>query len=323
VYRSLCIFEVLASATIFVASALAQPPARQLPPVWPGETQLSRAEFAGQRVFITPSGDALMIRVPRDPGDPDGPQETRRVQLNNQLLPAVAARVSAFETATYQYNYTVLNANGAHDPIGTWALVVPLEDKDFRMTFLGGTAQWSAGRSTTASAPRAGLPVPQLGCFARWSVQESATRIMPGRELAGFQISSSSLPGLTTAYFSSGIWPKFQEEWPDSVFQQLSFRNNPAYRDKMEITIGPRFVPGTPISQVAQDYQLGLKQLIKDGRVDPDSAFLRAVLGALAEIVAPGSGVLAPINSKPNTRWEMELRSAIQISIPFLFGDRR
>jgi len=143
---------------------------------------------------------------------------------------------------------------------------------------------------------------------------------MPGTELSGFQIWSSNLPGLTTAYFSSGVWPEFSEEWPDSVFQQLSYRNNPAYADKWAITMGPRFAPGTPVSQIALDYQLGIRQLMKDGRVDPNSTFLHAVLGGL-EMIASGLGARSPIKTKPITPWENELRSAIQISIPTFFGD--
>src|SRR5262249_15536881 len=152
--------------TVFVA---AQERVIQLPPTWPSDGRVP-ARLKKQYVFLSPNQDTLIVRLPVEENNLDGPLRVVQIPLYNQLHPSIHMTMSSSEPRRYRYSYTVSNSPKAKDRIGTWALVVPVEDEAFEMSHFRAPQNkgWSGkNRSVMSKAPRVGLPGWPMGCFAR------------------------------------------------------------------------------------------------------------------------------------------------------------
>lgn len=292
----------------------------ELPPTWPADGKVPE-RLKNQYVFLSPQQDTLIVRMPVDEDNPDGPRRVVRIALHNQLHPSVRATISSPQAALYQYNYTLSNSLNAKDRIGTWALVVPLEDEAFDMSHPD-TPQhkgWSGKvRATTVNAPRVGLPGWPLECYARWFRNETSKLATPGNSVSGFEMSSSNKPGLTTAFFASDVPPRFElmKGSPVTIHEQMEFYNkDPAWRDHPRVTVGPRFPASTPAIEIVRDFQAGIERLVTDKRLEAGSPFIKELLKWLSEASREDSPRPFKITTPPTTDFEKEIKAALELSL--------
>src|SRR5262249_22681472 len=181
-------------------------------------------------------------------------------------------------------SYTVSNSPKAKDRIGTWALVVPVEDEAFEMSHFRAPQNkgWSGkNRSVMSKAPRVGLPGWPMGCFARWFRQEESKLVVPGSSVDGFEISSANKPGFTTAFFASDIAPPFElmQGAPAIFDNQLEFYSkDPAWRERPRVTIGPRYPGNTSDLNILKDFQAGIERLVRNKKLDMEYLFIKEFL---------------------------------------------
>src|SRR5262249_25435308 len=231
----------------------------QLPPTWPSDGRVP-TRLKEQYVFLGPKQDTLIVRMPVEENDLNGPLGVVTIPLHNNLHPSVRVTISSPKPGLFRYDYTISNSSKAEDRIGTWALVVPPEDEVFDMTHAETHEHqgWSGKtRSIMSRAPRVGLPGWPPGCIARWYSQEKSQLVTPGSSVGGFEISSANKPGLTTAFFASDIPPPFEllQGSPAALQGQMEFYNkDPAWRDCPRVIIGPRFSANTPEIDILKDF---------------------------------------------------------------------
>jgi len=302
-------------------AAFAQERKIELPPTWPADGKVPE-RLKNQYVFLSPQQDTLIVRMPVDVDNPNGPRRVVRVALRNQLHPSIRVTMSSPEPERYRYNYTISNSSKAKDRIGTWALVVPLEDEAFDMSHPSTPEHqgWSGKtRVTTVNAPRVGLPGWPLGCYARWFRNEKSKLVAPGSSVGGFEITSANSPGLTTAFFESDIPPRFEliQGAPAEMDKEMEFYNkDPAWRGHPRVTIGPRFPASTPALDIIKDFQSGIGRLITDKRLEAGSPFVKELQKWLTEAIRENSPRPFRITAQPTTEFEAEIKAALEISLP-------
>ncbi len=292
----------------------------QLPPTWPADGRIPE-RLKNQYVFLNPQRDTLIVRMPVDWDNPDGPRRVVRVPLYNNLDPSIRVSMSSPTTGLYRYSYALSNSPKAKDRIGTWALVVPLEDEAFEMSHPENPEHkgWSGkNRTRMLNAPRVGLPGWPLGCYARWFRKEQSKLVTPDSSVGGFEISSANKPGLTTAFFASDIPPPFEllKGSPVALHEQLDFYNkDPAWREHPRVTIGPKFPASTPALDILKDFHGGIERLVSDKRLEAESPFVKELLKRLTEAARNNSARLIMPSVKPPSAFEMEIKSAIEMSL--------
>jgi hypothetical protein len=293
----------------------------ELPPTWPANGRIPE-RLKNQYVFLSPQQDTLIVRMPVNENNPDGPRRVVRVALHNQLHPSVRVTMSSPEPGRYQYNYTISNSLKAKDRIGTWALVVPLEDEAFDMAHPDTREHqgWSGKtRSTTVNAPRVGLPDWPLGCYAGWFRKEKSKLVTPGSSVGEFEIMSANSPGLTTAFFESDIPPRFEliQGAPAEMDKEMEFYNkDPAWRGHPRVTIGPRFPASTPALDIVKDFQSGIERLVTDKRLEAGSPFVKELRKWLTDTIRENSPRPFRTTAQPTTEFEAEIKAALETSLP-------
>jgi hypothetical protein len=133
--------------------------------------------------------------------------------------------------------------------------------------------------------------------------------VQPGGALQGFEVESASRPGFATAWFSVGKWPELDQSWPEKIFTQLDFIEDQAIRDKMWLVVGPMFSERTPVSTIVANFQTGIQELVKAGRLDETSPFVVELRQAL------GSISTARIKAHPRGDLEQLILRAAELSL--------
>jgi hypothetical protein len=302
------------SLSIFAQSTPPSAPHYQTPPTWPGEIAGVR-QAAGRYVYITADREAIVIRPPTDWVNVHGKPPIIRYDLHNRLRPAVLVELTGNASVGYSYAYTISNGKEAEDSIQTWELVVPVDAS--RDLAVSGAKEWGAGASRGPAIIRqAELPDQMPGRVATW-VQDNRDKLIgPGETQAGFHLRSPCRPGFSTALFSSGVWPDIDQEFPDAVFDQLDFYNDPTWRYVPSLTFGPMFCDGTSQQTIIQNMISGIKRSIATRVIRADSAFVREALADLAA-VADGQPLTERIVPGPTDEPEREIFSALQLSLSF------
>jgi hypothetical protein len=252
-------------------------------PTWPEDGRIP-AQYGGRFVFLTQDKHTVVVLAP-EPGQTDmtGPKQVIRVPLWNNILPRVSASVTQVSGAI-KYEYTIENSNEAKDPIGKFSLIVPAGVSDLKISHIPTKpgAPWAGAAAHAVIAQQAFLQKPS-GRYLTWFYQGD-NLIQPAAMLGDFILESSYLPGLTTAWFSSGRLVEFDQSWPNEIFQQLYLLEDRRWREASVITVGPMFPPETPKDAMAQNFRQDIEQLIKAGLLSGSSQWVQEAVGILNEL---------------------------------------
>jgi len=290
------------------------------PPIWPGESGLA-SQPADRLVFVSPERDAIIVRAPPEWARAKGKPAVVRYELHNRLRPSLLAQMSA-SRGGYVYDYTIGNGRDARDVIQTWSLTIPAAGDQPGELEISGSGHWYGGHSFAPIMRQVELPDQPLGRVAVWVQDETDRMISPGGSHAGFRIESSCRPGFTTALFGSGTIPGIDQEFPDEVFAQLDFYNDPTWKDVPELTFGPMFCGETPQRVIAQNMISGIKRSIDAGRVRSTSEFAREALAKLNAPITNDGPVATAMASRPSGEFEEEVSKALQLSLSFQIAAR-
>jgi hypothetical protein len=142
--------------------------------------------------------------------------------------------------------------------------------------------------------------------------EDGGARIAPGESLSGFGVDSDYLPGLTTAWFSSGKLVEFDQDWPREIFADLVLLEHPRWRMAPVTTVGPMYPPSTPRDQIAKRLLLNVEQLTKAGLLKPSSPFVAQTLRTLSE---HGSQASPSMTSAASGALEEAISTVMEISL--------
>ncbi len=290
------------------------------PPIWPGDAHKA---LPGQDVFLTRDGHEIIVLAPA----PDGAKKIVRVRLWNDLAPSVSEEIQPLDHGLLRYAFTITNAPQAKDSIRMWDIVVPATGDVVHATLPVRTPEnWRAGGVLPHGviARQEAIESEELGRYLTWFPPEDETRsIAPGQSLSGVAVDSTYLPGFTTAWFSSLHMPQqeFDQDWPASIQNQLSFFNDPKYREKMLLVIGPMFAPGSSDPPIIANFRAGARELMKAGRLNPSSPFVRALSEALNG--SPGNWRSHELPASPADATERLVAHAAALSLGMRFASPR
>lgn len=301
----------LAASGIIAQDRLADPV-----PFWPEANRIP-ANSSEQYVFLTRDKHTIVVLVPenREMGL-TGPKKIIKVPIRNDLAPSVSAQVARAPSGNFTYQYTIQNRPSAKDAIGAFTLIVPPSDPNLEVRGLvsNGEASWrGAAPHGPPIAKQAVFPDAPLGRYLIWFKQDGKV-IQAGGILGGFATQSSYLPGLTTAWFSSGQLVELDQSWPREVFKQLDLLEDRRYREVYAITIGPAFPPQTAKLQIVAELQQQLEELMKAGVLDRSSPFAQEVVKILREFHQnpEQQGVL---KSRPQNATESAIAAVLRESV--------
>lgn len=283
-------------------------------------------ELRNHYVFLTSDRHTVVVVVPERPDTgPDGRRRVVRVPLRNDLRPFLSFSISKVPSGEWLYQYTVSNGAGAADSIGAYTLIVPAGNPPLRSLsptvaghrlFAGGIAPGGP-----AIAKQAIFPEAPLGRYLLWYQQDEHV-IRPGEELAGFGVQTSYLPGLTTAWFSSGELLDIDQSWPPEIFQDLVLLEDRRWREKFVVTIGPCFAPDAPSEPMVESFRTGLRRMRDAGWLDSSSPFVKEIAAVLENWPARPPHEAGVLHQRPTTPLESEIAKALEVSLHLVFEGR-
>ena len=269
-------------------------------PRWQGEA--AARSLKGQYVFRGRPGE-IVVYWP-DPSD-QAHWVTYRFWLQNRVVPEIQANVGRSQDL-FVYRYTMGNGPKAESVIWSWSLVGP-SDEVLKVSH----SAWKGSKSYAVGALQAMLPGVPKGVFLFW-MRGPAPAIEPGGELAGFEVDSSFLPGLTTAYaIGEGGLLKPPAEFTEEVERQVIPLELPHVMMKTSVTIGPRFAPGTTLATILRAYQEDIHSLVKEGMLDGDSAFVGELTRSLSSGIRSPQDYAISFTGKPLAPLEREIGDAL------------
>jgi hypothetical protein len=288
-------------------------------PLYPGDGNIP-PELKDYFVFLDPETWDLVVSYPE--GDSTSVRKRFKVGLARHVVPSLAVEVKKQASGSYSYRYTVSNRGNARQAIKSWYLSVPRPK----------APDPADPSSRTVSVPAG--PWRQIDyAFSpgnwskRWDSQEVNANIRPGMGPQSFQIQTENKPGFTTAYFQ-GPTPHNEialHGMPQRVIDQLELCQDLQFNSASVSTLGPMFAPGTLRVVIAGDFHVGISMLIKQGRLDAASPFIKDALFALQQFIELPRGdeltaevdqsVQFPtISEKPSTPAESEIEHAMKLA---------
>jgi hypothetical protein len=154
------------------------------------------------------------------------------------------------------------------------------------------------------------------GRYLLWFQQPERNVVTPGKVIDGFTLKSSCLPGLTTAWLSSGELVNFDQSWPEEIFKQLELLEDFRFWEVFVPTIGPMFTSTTPKPLIAGELVKELQALVKYGWLRPASLFTKEALRLAQELITTNLSVRPrAMNTAPQTYTEKAVALAFQISL--------
>ncbi len=241
-----------------------------------------------------------------DPSDRNHKQVMFRFWLQNRVDPQCTAAIRRDSEGLYVFSYALANGTRAATPIWSWNLVAPSDDP---MAKISHPVWRGTNNSVTPLAHQTLLNDRGLAAYYSW--MGSAAPIAPGARQDHFDVISSFRPGLTTAYAIGDGGIRAPGEIPEDAVQQLIPLERPQVMYRPFLTIGPRFSPDLPLSQVAKLLRDDLRSALKRGLLDSNSPFLRALEIALAQSAETGAVPAIPPELAPDSIIERDLAHAI------------
>ncbi len=159
------------------------------------------------------------------------------------------------------------------------------------------------------------------GDAAYWSRRDAPKlEIAPGQDNSDFVVRSSYLPGFTTAYVQGGHALATPGELPFEVGGQLAPLMRLRENNRVVLTIGPRFAPGTDSRTIAADYQKGLESLAKRGLLADKAPFYKEATRILQACARSGTDpclvtTRAQLLAQSSSPVEEEIGSALLMAL--------
>jgi hypothetical protein len=318
--KSFAVFllTVLASVALFVQ---ATPQAALSPfPVWPADGNVPD-NLRDHYLFLGPKVGQVTISYPASLDDPRlTGRKTFVLDLHNQVEPIFSVQISA-GNGIYNYDYVLRNGKSAKQVIKTWFFPGPANDPAFQVQGPG----WTGSKALTVKPRQLTLPNAAQAAVNDLQPEVIVTffsnpgyEITPNNEQA-FHISSSYLPGFTTASVSSGVAFALPGELPTPVGDQVGVLTRLGWDSKQTLALGPKFTANWSKQAIAADFHYGISSLTRSGNLSGDSPFVKQALATLAMAIQSGntSALANQFSSlpKPSPGLENEIAAAMQLSL--------
>lgn len=283
-------------------------------PLWPGTEQLPK-ELANKNVFRDLMTMEVVISFPADRDGSSGKRTTYRYRPQNQVDPHIDVDMISRTDGRIQYLYGVTNGAKGREPIDVWTLVGPSSDhsQDLQIDHL----RWGKVHMKGTNTKQAAFPEAPSGDALMFSSHTAQGLDIPaGKRTRGFTVSSSCLPGITTAYVQGGKPLMTNGDLPSFVMDQLRPIMRLEESRKLVLTIGPRFPPNTPRNVIARDYLLGVQRMIE--RRDLQENEFTLGFAKSIESCRNGTGSctdLSHLNKLAATPLEKQLTAAVSFSL--------
>jgi hypothetical protein len=149
---------------------------------------------------------------------------------------------------------------------------------------------WHSVNFKVPVAPQGLLPGEPAGAYISW-IAGDAPQLTPGHELGGFTIHSKFLPGLTTGYAKGDGILEEPEEFPEPVVRVLIRLQRAYVWQKPFLTVGPRFAPGTPRSEIIAAFRKDVASLIDQGLLSATAPYVHEFMDASVIKTSPESPI--------------------------------
>jgi hypothetical protein len=279
-------------------------------PAWPPDGTIPDS-LKNNYVFLGPSVREITVSYPASLEDPSQTgRKTFTLELHNQVEPTLSVRIAQDPNGVYVYDYVLGNAQSAKQAIRLWSFTSPANDLAARRP------SWSSnvvpGTQTRQSA---------LATAAQRGVlfyAGSGNEIQPGSSLDGFQVVSTYSPGFTMAFVRSGAAFVLPSEVPTPVGDQIGALATSGFDSQVVVVLGPKLPPESSVQAIAADFHIGITRLIRSGKLNGDSSFIKEMLTGLGRFVEAGAtSTLADLVKslpKPSPGVESEIATALQLS---------
>jgi hypothetical protein len=227
--------------------------------------------------------------------------------LHNELCASLRVQIEE-KSGAFVYTYNLENGKQSEDSITTFSLVV-YRDPSMQI----GAESWRGGKSTAMVGEQISLPGTPPGGLALWLCPE-AQPLLPERATKLTAITKAR-PGFTTAAAEHYPHVDLTDEWPEQILDELEPVLTPRWIDQHILTLGPRYGPDEPASQIAADYLVGIRELIRRGQLTETSPFVRDVMGALDPVATHRTSTSPSVTAKPQTTIEAEIFNALRLAL--------
>ena len=269
-------------------------------PFWPqgGDTsQLPKGKY----VFYDPHSAEYVVSYATDSAGGQSVQPTvLRFGTHSLVDPEVTFTVTPAGDGHFHYMYKVENGARARQSIRKISI---LDYSDSAP--LGSGPNWSVHVEPHNERD---IATPAISASAiEWTSNSAAPSIAPGSATQGLAIDSTSLPGFVSMAFrgdskSNEYTPDAVTSLPKEVRDQLATVMNTAWDSRSSMVIGPRFPKDTSPSAIAQNYSFGIQWLIRQGKLDTNSAFVQRARTLFDEQLQAGDQTLLNTGSLDFTK---------------------
>lgn len=291
-------------------------------PIWPGDKNggikaIPAEMLKTNYVYYDPTAGDLVLVYPDDleSGNQGQPKVQRRVHLNNNVAPSVAATVATNKNNPnlFDYAYTFINGPKAKDSIFQVQIVTADTTASFQAP-----NNWMGRVRTSRDAAIKGVGGSAVVSYMSKNAVAHAPEGAPGRSISGFGVTSGYKPGFTTAFVSNfSLVP----DVPMTVVNQVQPWAQTQMNSKGVATIGPKYPAGVAQIVIVSDYLQGIKNMVEQGDLDKSSPFVQAMQTMLTNYIVtaqrvemPASQYVAPLNLNitPTNAMETQLLAALQ-----------
>ena len=250
-------------------------------PLWPRDGDVSRLP-KDYNVFYDPPSGEYVVYYDGESIEPGSLKPTLLRFGSHALVdPTVTFQVNSAAGGIFRYTYDVVNGSRARQALQKIdALVYSI------LTPQASHPSW-ATRFESAKVRDTASPT-VVAQTIEWHSKTLAEAIVPGGEVGGFSIESSSLPGFTKMIFRGA--PTANEEYsparfsvlPGNVLDQITKVLKATWDAKTALVIGPRFLKGALQPEIEQNFLFGIQALIREGRLDANSPFVGSAMQLLS-----------------------------------------
>lgn len=284
-------------------------------PLWSGTGAIPDG-LAEHNVFLKPETQEVLVL--EDAADGTGKKIRFSFELRNQAYTEVGARASknpnsAIHTYTYSLRATARSRRG----IEQFSLLVPQEDAGFSARGI----EWEPSDEITQKAERPAhkhIPLKYVHLKAK-----ASNGILPGQS-SSLQITSTNLPGYIQAVVRSRagkVLTKFDiDSLPEKIAEKLALLSSPEFDGSVQLTVGPKFVPGTPRDIIAANIQVAIRHFLARNQLQHDSPFVTGALSTLENYIASESqsslvGTQLNFLAAAKTAREIEIADVVRLSL--------
>jgi hypothetical protein len=270
-----------------------------------------------QYVFLDPSTNEVVLSIPENATAPDnGIRKQVRFTLRNGTDPFVSVHIQPSAAGRFTYQYSVGNGAHARQALDTFGLFVPADPR-----IRASHAAWRSDQIATSRSSQLPQPNPERLIELRWSA--SAVAVPKNSSVYGFEVISTAKPGFVTSVAEGRVekvLPKsLAESLPEPAKLQLNEVLQPQWDGRLQLTLGPKFQPGTPQLIIAADFYTGIQRLAKRKILNATSPFVTSTIQMLDAFIQSGgqaslsAAAISTGSAQPGI--EQEVATALKLSL--------